>query len=58
MVTPVGEEPVLVETTLCLIDGPDLRAKIGQAARLRASQVFASIAINEGWRALYRKLRD
>ena len=54
--TPVGDVSALFEALLNLIDAPDLRTTMGQAARQRASQVFASDAITEGWQALYRKL--
>jgi len=54
--TPVGDVAALVEALLRLIDDSDLRATMGQAARQRASQVFSSDAVTEGWQALYQKL--
>lgn len=54
--TPVGDVPALVEALLRLIDDPDLCATMGHAARQRASNLFASETITEGWLALYQKL--
>jgi glycosyltransferase involved in cell wall biosynthesis len=46
----------LTTALAALMTSPDVRAELGAAARLRASQEYSSARLTQQWRALYRRL--
>lgn len=55
LLVPVRDAAALAGGLRRLVDDPGLRARMGEAARLRAAQRFSSAVLLEAWRELYRQ---
>lgn len=55
LLVPVRDAAALAEGLRRLVDDPDLRARMGEAARLRATRRFSSGVLLAAWRELYSR---
>jgi lipopolysaccharide/colanic/teichoic acid biosynthesis glycosyltransferase/glycosyltransferase involved in cell wall biosynthesis len=53
---PVGDAAALAKAVATLLDDPDLRARMGQAARLRMERDFSSASIERAQVRMYQQL--
>lgn len=53
---PAGDVPALAQALRRLLEDGDLRRQMGEAARMRALELFSSRRIIEEMQALYRRL--
>jgi glycosyltransferase involved in cell wall biosynthesis len=56
LLVPAGDAPALAEAVACLLDDPELAARLGKAARRRLVEHYSGAKVAEALEAQYARL--